>query len=511
MNHCPRDQGEQFLAGILAEGEQARFVEHLSHCGECQKSLEALSADEECWQSARELLCHSRSGGSAADVALPPAERDPRAPAVLPHELRFLAPSDDPAMIGRIGPYEIRGVLGRGGMGLVFKGFDRALHRNVAIKILSPTLASVGAARQRFAQEARAMAAITHEHVVPVYAVDEHGGLPYFVMEYVAGGTLEGRLARHGRLGPLEVVRIGLQVARGLEAAHAQGLVHRDIKPANVLLDEGTERVRVADFGLARVASDASLTHSGALAGTPYYMAPEQARGESADFRSDLFSLGSTLYAACAGHPPFRAETPLAVLRRVCDDEPRRLCAVNPDVPAWLETAIARLMAKEPQRRFQSAGEVASVFECCLAHLQQPLASPLPKELERGAEEAPAVGRRTWPGRWRAAVALALVAVVGTGLAWWRFGLVPTRGSPPPGSIVVQALADQSEDELQRSLDQLLGGARDMENELTTAKLDHPGAAVGGRLEELLRQAQALEQDLVSAPSAVGGPGPYVP
>src|SRR6202035_1738856 len=141
-------------------------------------------------------------------------------------------------------------------------------------------------------------------------------------------------------------------------AAHAQGLVHRDVKPANILLENGVERVKITDFGLARAVDDASLTQSGLIAGTPAYMSPEQANGEHVDPRSDLFSLGSVLYTLCAGHAPFRADTTLAVLKRVCEDRTRPLRDVNPDVPAWLEDSIARLHAKSPAERYQSAAEV---------------------------------------------------------------------------------------------------------------------------------------------------------
>ena len=200
------------------------------------------------------------------------------------------------------------------------------------------------------------------------------------------------------------MLRIGTQTAAGLAAAHAQGLVHRDVKPANILLENGVERVRLTDFGLARAAADAALTHSGVVAGTPHYMAPEQASGETTDHRADLFSLGSTLYAMCAGHPPFRAETPLAVLRRVCDDEPRPLREINPDVPAWLEAIIARLIAKDPSSRFQTATEVADLLERCLAHVQQPLTSPFRPSWPRrrpGPASGTAHGSRLSIAAWR--------------------------------------------------------------------------------------------------------------
>ena len=165
-----------------------------------------------------------------------------------------------------------------------------------------------------------------------------------------------------------------MQAAAGLAAAHAQGLVHRDIKPANILLENGVERVKLTDFGLARAVDDASLTQSGVIAGTPQYMAPEQARGEPVDPRADLFSLGSVLYAMCAGRPPFRADRRMAVLRRVCEDPHRPIREVNPDVPDWLEAIIDRLLAKDPADRFQTAAEVADLLERGLAHVQQPTA-----------------------------------------------------------------------------------------------------------------------------------------
>src|SRR5262249_42963578 len=149
------------------------------------------------------------------------------------------------------------------------------------------------------------------------------------VMQYVAGRSLQERIDRDGPLELEAILRIGMQAAAGLAAAHAQGLVHRDVKPANILLENGIERVKITDFGLARAVDDASMTQSGVVAGTPQYMAPEQARAESVDHRADLFSLGSVIYAMCTGRSPFRAETTVAVLKRVCDDTPRPIREVN--------------------------------------------------------------------------------------------------------------------------------------------------------------------------------------
>ena len=263
-------------------------------------------------------------------------------------------------------------VLGRGGFGIVVRAFDETLHRMVAIKVLSPQLASTSPARKRFLREARASARIRHENVVQIYAVEEQP-LPYLVMEYIPGQTLQQRLDQTGPLEVPDVLRIGGQIARGLAAAHEQGLIHRDIKPGNILLESGIEqKVKITDFGLARAADDASLSQSGVIAGTPLYMAPEQAKGEPLDPRADLFSLGSVLYTMASGRPPFRAATPLAVLKRVAEDTPRPIRQIIPEVPQWLCDIIAKLHAKDPAQRFQSAAEVAALLEQHLAHLQQP-------------------------------------------------------------------------------------------------------------------------------------------
>jgi serine/threonine protein kinase len=286
-------------------------------------------------------------------------------------DLNFLGPSARPGSLGRLGHYEVLEVLGHGGFGIVLKAFDERLHRVVAIKVMAPQLASTSPARKRFLREARASAAIRHENVVDIHFVEEQP-IPYLVMEYVAGETLQQKLNRVGPLEAPEVLRIGRQVAGGLAAAHAMGLVHRDIKPSNVLLESGVEqRVKITDFGLARAADDASLTQSGFIAGTPMYMAPEQARGEAIDHRADLFSLGSVLYVMYSGRPPFRASTTLAVLKRVTDDVPRPIREIIPEVPEWLCAVVARLHAKRPEDRFGSAREVADLLRRYLAQWQQ--------------------------------------------------------------------------------------------------------------------------------------------
>ena len=213
-------------------------------------------------------------------------------------DLNFLSPPDQPGQLGRFGPYQVLGLLGKGGFGVVLKAWDPALRRTVAIKVLSPLLGTSGTSRQRFTREAQAAAAVVHHHVVAIFHIDadKASGLPYLVMPCILGRSLQERIDRDGPLDVPAILRIGTQAAAGLAAAHAQGIVHRDVKPANILLENGVERVVLTDFGLARAVDDASLTQSGVITGTPQYMSPEQARGEPADHRSDLFSLGSVLY-----------------------------------------------------------------------------------------------------------------------------------------------------------------------------------------------------------------------
>lgn len=330
------------------------------------------------------------------------------------NSLDFLAPSRRPDSLGRLGHYEVLESIGRGGMGVVLRAFDDKLHRVVAIKVMAPQLATNATARKRFVREAQAAAAIRNEHVIDIHAVEEANGLPYLAMEYIAGISLQERPDRSGPLELKEILRIGMQTAAGLAAAHAQGLIHRDVKPSNILLENGVERVRLTDFGLARAADDASLSQSGVVAGTPQYMAPEQAAGEPVDHRSDLFSLGSVLYAMCTGRAPFRASTTMAVLKRVCEDTPGPIRESNPEVPDWLAGIVAKLHAKNAADRFQSAAEVADLLGQQLAHLQQPSLTPMPRAPDEPA--APRAQRGTRGRRWATAAVILLVIATGLGV-----------------------------------------------------------------------------------------------
>ncbi|ODA29971.1 protein kinase domain-containing protein [Planctopirus hydrillae] len=293
-------------------------------------------------------------------------------------DLSILTPSTKPGSLGRLQHYEIEEVLGSGGCGTVFRAFDEKLHRRVALKLMAPELAVTSPARKRFLREARAAAAIRHDNVVQIYAVEEQP-LPFIVMEYIAGKTLQQMHEEKGPFSIDEVAAVGQQIASGLGAAHATGLIHRDIKPGNILVEDGTHRVKITDFGLARTADDASITQSGVIAGTPLYMSPEQARGEPLDYRSDLFSLGSVLYVLCTGRPPFRAANTMAVLKRVVEDTPREMHDIVPEIPVWLIDIVEKLHAKDREARFQSAIEVAARL-----NLRDKAPQPAESELPQG-------------------------------------------------------------------------------------------------------------------------------
>jgi len=271
--------------------------------------------------------------------------------------------SNAPAQIGE---YVLLGELGRGGMGVVFRAEDPHLKREVALKVMLPQFASNPQAKARFVREARAQAKVEHDHVAAIHQVAEHEGLPYLVMPLLKGMTLHAALRANSRPPINEVIRIGRETAEGLAAAHEKGLVHRDIKPANIWLEGKKLRVKVLDFGLARIASDADaegtegpVTREGAVVGTPAYMSPEQGRGLPVDGRTDLFSLGVMLYQMTTGELPFRGSTTLAILTALAVDNPPPPITRNPAVPPHLSDFVMRLLAKDPAYRPPTA-EIAA-------------------------------------------------------------------------------------------------------------------------------------------------------
>jgi len=288
----------------------------------------------------------------------------PVVPAPHSEATSFLAPAQQAGEIGRLGPYRVLKVLGEGGMGMVFQAEDPSLERLVALKVMKPDRTSNDLARQRFVQEAKAAAAIQHDHIVTIYQVGEDRGVPYLAMQFLQGESLDDRLDRHEAVPAAEIVRIGKEIALGLSAAHERGLIHRDIKPANIWLEggaNGRDRVKILDFGLARSLTGGSqnLTRTGLVMGTPGYMAPEQARGnQPLDHRCDLFSLGCVMYHLCTGQEPFRREDAMSTLLALALEQPPSITDLNPEVPPALADLVMALLAKGPADRPASARHV---------------------------------------------------------------------------------------------------------------------------------------------------------
>jgi serine/threonine protein kinase len=468
----PASEIKRLLDGDLTDVDQSRLTAHLDCCEGCQRKIEELAtggqpllaaacASDQArpdqtsayWGALRAVerdvakVAHSAMAVTrAADQATADDEARVDLPLVIDNDaLTFLDPPQEPGTIGKLGRFHVVELIGRGGMGLVLRALDVCLQRHVALKVLDPQYAKNDLARNRFIREARAAASITHENVVAVHHVEKHRDeLPFLVMRLVTGESLQERLDRQG--GPLaigEILEIGQQMAAGLAAAHAQTLIHRDIKPANILLEKGTGKVLLTDFGLARAAEDAKLTQTGFVAGTPLYMSPEQARGEKLDERSDLFSLGSVLYAMATGTPPFQGSSPFVVLREVTEGRHRPAHEANPDIPEDLAVIIEHLLAKKPEDRVQTAREVADLLrQQLLKHATRPEAAASSRRSLRSLARS----RSTWWNRHAGGIAIAIVACnlalltsELTGLTRWT--VLSRRGIAAPSAALEQTPA----------------------------------------------------------------------
>src|SRR5215211_202944 len=266
-----------------------------------------------------------------------------------------------------LGPYRIINQIGRGGMANVYKAYQSSIDRYVAIKVLPSQLAESKEFATRFHQEARIIASLEHPHILPVFDYGESDGVAYFVMRYLEAGTLKDRMET-GRPLPLnEIDRLFTQLAEALSYAHSHGIVHRDLKPANVLIDSHGN-VFLTDFGIAKLLESASprLTQTDAIMGTPAYISPEQAQGQTVDQRSDIYSLGIILYEMVTGSAPFTAETPLAVLFKHISDPLPPPSLVKSDIPPAIEQVILKALAKDPRDRFATAAEFVKAWERAL-------------------------------------------------------------------------------------------------------------------------------------------------
>jgi WD40 repeat protein len=444
---CPETSRlKRLIDGNTPDDEQAELVGHLDHCEPCQHSLEELAtggtncasmvrhvdrdvppSESAYWHVVRDLA----AAPDVTRIERPSARRVPDDDDDEELSLDFLQAAEAPDALGRLGHFDVTEVIGRGGMGVVLKGFDSHLQRFVALKVLSPRLANNDIARKRFCRESRIAASITHENVVAVHQVEREEGsnLPFLVMQLVDGESLQDRLDREGPLPIRDIIDIAAQAASGLAAAHAKGLIHRDIKPANILLEDG-KRVRLTDFGLARLTEDAKLTQTGFVAGTPLYMSPEQARGEELDARADIFSLGGVLYAMCTGKAPFEGSTPYIILKRVTEEPPVPIQQVNPEMPDCLVKFIDKLLAKRPSERFQTAAEVHDLLERqrALLRLGTTVDSPC-------AEKAPPCNRRAKLALLALTFSLLLgTLILGSLMPGWLGGLFHMPATTPPAT-----------------------------------------------------------------------------
>jgi formylglycine-generating enzyme required for sulfatase activity len=274
---------------------------------------------------------------------------------------------------------------------MVLLADDPVLKRPVALKVMHPDLAADKNSRKRFLREAQATAAIDHHHIVHIHQVGEENGVPFIVMPLLKGEALDTRLKREKRLPVAVAVQIGKQIAEGLAVAHKHGLVHRDIKPANIWLDEDSGWVKIVDFGLARalVGDDVHLTRTGAILGTPAYMAPEQARGEKVDYRCDLYSLGAVLYRMLTGELPFKGQNTMALLMALATEVPAPVAALNPAVPPAVAELVMQLLAKDAAARPSSARAVAELLGGSVGDQTIQLAPAAVPESQRGLSRRP--------------------------------------------------------------------------------------------------------------------------
>ncbi len=338
----------------------------------------------------------------------------------------------DPRVGTLVAGYRIESLIGRGGMSVVYLAHHEGLERKAALKLLAPELAENEAFRQRFVRESRIAAGLDHPNVIPVYDAGEAEGLLFIAMRYVRGSDLKTLLADHGPLDPSDVVRVVDQLGAALDAAHAEGLVHRDVKPANVLLSPATAPARVghlylADFGLTKKSlSGSGITRSGQFVGTIDYVAPEQIRSEPVDGRTDVYSLGCLLYECCTGEPPFVRDTEVAVMFAHLNDPPPSVTERAEGFPAGIDAVVSAAMAKEPDDRYRSAGDMASGTRRALLEPApgQPIVPVRDEPRAPAAKPAPDRRRRRVVFGGAGVAAIAVVALV--------VALLAGGGAPSP-------------------------------------------------------------------------------
>jgi len=368
-----------------------------------------------------------------------------------------------------VGPYELLDKLGSGGMGVVFRAKDIRLHREVAVKLLHEGYLGAGTpgnnSQERFLREARAASALNHPNICTIHDVGEQEGKPYLVMELLQGQTLREILTGHP-LPSSQIVNFGIQLARAMEEAHQAGIIHRDIKPANVFVvraQQGSQQIKVLDFGLAKITAilpgigtnadtndstgvaatiGATLTMPGSTFGTIAYMSPEQARGQTLDLRTDLFSFGAVLYEMATGKLPFPGDSNADILASLLAREPEPVRKLNPAIPKELERIILKLLAKDKAQRYQSASEVRAELEKLAGH----------PSTSRTAAAVPSPPQKSNTLRNLVAGALLLILLAAGALYWWKgHRAAPSAGIAAPvtgekDSIILSDFNNQTGD-----------------------------------------------------------------
>ncbi len=345
--------------------------------------------------------------------------------------------------LGTLAGYRVLSLLGEGGMGKVYRALDSRLQREVALKVMQRRPHGPADASERFLREARAMAAVKHDNVATIYEVGEHSGIPYLAMELLAGKSLDAALTAGDRFTPQQIIALGRHVARGLAAAHARGIVHRDVKPANIWLDAATGRPKLLDFGLARQFGDAIGKQRGAVAGTPGYLSPEQARDDPVDDRTDVYGLGVVLFELLTGRLPFNENNVTSLLITILTQPPPQISTLAPQAPAPLAAFVEQMLAKEPHDRPKSATvveqrlkQIAEELERAKDALLDIPIGDLSKSSARlnatkavGAEASDSGSKRKLWIASGAVGAVLLVAIV-SGLAWY-FGFGRSAAPQP--------------------------------------------------------------------------------
>jgi serine/threonine protein kinase len=434
QNHPTSGTLEQFSLGHLAGSEAASLEAHLTACGACCDTLSQLDSASDAFVAQLRALHTTRRepadmvppGGTRQHAGAPTGVVDPystifglgkeKTEPLVPG-LPPLQPAS-PKVDGTFGQYDQLELLAQGGMGVVYKARQPSLNRIVALKMIRNDMLGTDEAVKRFYLEARAAAALDHPNIVPIFEIDEHRGYHYYTMAYIPGIRLRDVVAK-GQLPPRQAVELLLPVIDAVAYAHERGIIHRDLKPDNVLID-AQNRPRVTDFGLAKQEGDAALTATGAVLGTPSYMAPEQALGKKTGPATDIYALGGILYFLLTCRPPFIAASVTQVISQLLHEPPQPLRSVNPNVPEALSLICARCLAKEPEQRYASAAALKEALVAFLTNGSVPSVAT-PADVER----------RSRGFIFGLAACGILVLAIG---AWLVMRERPTDGSAPPST-----------------------------------------------------------------------------